>query len=97
MAYWLFKSEPCAWSWDDHAKKAVEHWDGVRNHQANNNMKTMKIGDLGFFYHSVNEKQVVGISRNCARTLPRPHRRKRAFWYGRSEGGKASDHSGNAG
>ena len=61
MAYWLFKSEPGAWSWDDHAKKAVEHWDGVRNHQANNNMKTMKIGDLGFFYHSVNEKQVVGI------------------------------------
>lgn len=61
MAYWLFKSEPGAWSWDDHAKKGVEHWDGVRNHQANNNMKTMKIGDLGFFYHSVNEKQVVGI------------------------------------
>ena len=61
MAYWLFKSEPGAWSWDDHSKKGVEHWDGVRNHQANNNMKVMKIGDLGFFYHSVNEKQVVGI------------------------------------
>jgi len=61
MAYWLFKSEPGAWSWDDHVGKGVEHWDGVRNHQANNNMKAMKIGDLGFFYHSVNEKQVVGI------------------------------------
>jgi predicted RNA-binding protein with PUA-like domain len=61
MAYWLFKSEPGAWSWDDHAKKGVEHWDGVRNYQANNNMKAMKVGDLGFFYHSVNEKQVVGI------------------------------------
>ena len=61
MAYWLFKSEPGAWSWDDHVKKGVEHWDGVRNHQANNNMKAMKTGDLGFFYHSVNEKQVVGI------------------------------------
>ena len=61
MAYWLFKSEPGAWSWDDHVKKGVEHWDGVRNHQASNNMKDMKIGDLGFFYHSVNEKQVVGI------------------------------------
>ncbi len=61
MAYWLFKSEPGAWSWDDHVKKGVEHWDGVRNYQANNNMKAMKVGDLGFFYHSVNEKQVVGI------------------------------------
>ncbi|MFT5181644.1 MAG: putative RNA-binding protein with PUA-like domain [Alphaproteobacteria bacterium] len=61
MAYWLFKSEPGAWSWNDHVKKCVEHWDGVRNYQANNNMKAMKVGDLGFFYHSVNEKQVVGI------------------------------------
>jgi len=42
-------------------KKGVEHWDGVRNHQANNNMKAMKVGDKGFFYHSVNEKRIVGI------------------------------------
>ena len=61
MAYWLFKSEPGTWSWDDQVKKGVEHWDGVRNYQANNNMKAMKVGDRGFFYHSVNEKQVVGI------------------------------------
>lgn len=61
MAYWLFKSEPGAWSWDDQVKKSVEHWDGVRNYQANNNMKAMKKGDLGFFYHSVDEKRVVGI------------------------------------
>ena len=61
MAYWLIKSEPGAWSWDDHVKKGVEHWDGVRNHQANNNMKEMKIGDKAFFYHSVNEKQIVGV------------------------------------
>jgi len=63
MAYWLFKSEPGAWSWEDHqneGKKGAE-WDGVRNHQANNNMKAMKIGDKGFFYHSVNEKRIVGI------------------------------------
>lgn len=59
--YWLFKSEPGAWSWDDQVKKGVEHWDGVRNYQANNNMKAMKKGDKGFFYHSVNEKQIVGI------------------------------------
>lgn len=63
MAYWLFKSEPNTWSWDDQVAVGEENgeWDGVRNHQANNNMKAMKLGDLGFFYHSVNEKQVVGI------------------------------------
>ena len=60
MAYWLFKSEPGARSWDDQVKKSTEHWDGVRNHLAKNNMKAMKVGDKGFFYHSVKEKQVVG-------------------------------------
>lgn len=61
--YWLFKSEPGTWSWDDQVKAgdAGEGWDGVRNYQASNNMKAMKVGDRGFFYHSVNEKQVVGI------------------------------------
>ena len=61
MAYWLFKSEPGAWSWDDQVKEGASEWDGVRNHQANNNMKAMKLGDRGFFYHSVNEKQIVGV------------------------------------
>ena len=61
MNYWLFKSEPGAWSWDDQIKKGVEHWDGVRNYQANNNMKAMKKGDKAFFYHSVNEKEIVGV------------------------------------
>ena len=61
MSYWLFKSEPSTWSWKDHEKKGTEHWDGVRNYQANNNMKKMKIGDLGFFYHSVKEKKIIGI------------------------------------
>ena len=61
MAYWLFKTEPGAWSWDDQVKTGTEHWDGVRNYQANNNMKAMKVGDQVFFYHSVNEKQGVGI------------------------------------
>jgi predicted RNA-binding protein with PUA-like domain len=61
--YWLFKSEPSVWSWDmQKAKGEVgEKWDGVRNYQANNNMKAMKIGDKGFFYHSVDEKKIVGI------------------------------------
>lgn len=61
MAYWLVKSEPGTWSWDDQVKAKVTGWDGVRNHQAANNMKAMALGDLAFFYHSVNEKQIVGI------------------------------------
>ena len=61
MQYWLFKSEPGAWSWDDHVKVGVEPWDGIRNYQADNNMKAMKVGDKGFFYHSVKDKEIVGI------------------------------------
>ena len=61
MAYWLVKSEPGAWSWDDHVKAKVAEWDGIRNYQADNNMKAMKKGDQAFFYHSIDEKQVVGI------------------------------------
>ncbi len=65
MAYWLFKTEPGTWGWADQLKRGAkgEHWNGVRNYQANNNMKAMKTGDLGFFYHSVEEKQIVGIVR----------------------------------
>jgi predicted RNA-binding protein with PUA-like domain len=72
MSYWLFKSEPGTWSWDDQIKKGEvgEGWDGVRNYQASNNMKAMKIGDRGFFYHSVNEKQIVGIVEVCAEYHP---------------------------
>ena len=54
MAYWLMKSEPGAWSWEDQVKDGTAEWDGVRNHQASNNMKAMKKGDKDFFYHSVN-------------------------------------------
>ncbi|MDC0033562.1 EVE domain-containing protein [Alphaproteobacteria bacterium] len=72
MQYWLFKSEPGAWSWDDQVKKGVEHWDGVRNYQADNNMKSMKIGDKGFFYHSVKEKQVVGVVEVVKEHYPDP-------------------------
>lgn len=61
MNYWLIKSEPGTWSWDDQVRKGVEHWDGVRNYQASNNLKAMKVGDRCFFYHSVNEKRIVGI------------------------------------
>ena len=72
MAYWLFKSEPNTWSWDDQVAKgeAGEEWDGVRNYQARNNMRAMKLGDLGFFYHSVNEKRIVGIVEVSAESHP---------------------------
>ncbi len=72
MAYWLFKSEPNTWGWDQQKAKGEigEPWDGVRNYQARNNMRKMKIGDLGFFYHSVNEKRVVGIVEVCKEIYP---------------------------
>jgi len=63
MNYWLIKSEPGAYSWDDFVKLGRDHWDGVRNYQARNNMKLMNVGDEALFYHSVNEKQVVGIAK----------------------------------
>jgi predicted RNA-binding protein with PUA-like domain len=72
MAYWLFKSEPGTWSWDDQVeagKKGAE-WDGVRNYQARNNMRAMKVGDRAFFYHSVNEKRIVGIVEVVAEAHP---------------------------
>lgn len=61
MAYWLFKSESGAWSWDDHVRARVAEWDGVRNHQANNFMKAMKLGERAFFYHSGDERRIVGV------------------------------------
>ncbi|MGF7158467.1 putative RNA-binding protein with PUA-like domain [Rhodoligotrophos appendicifer] len=72
MAYWLFKTEPGSWSWEDQKRKGKdgEPWTGVRNYQARNNMLAMKVGDLGFFYHSVDEKQVVGIVRVIAEAHP---------------------------
>ncbi|MDH3195084.1 MAG: EVE domain-containing protein [Hyphomicrobiales bacterium] len=72
MAYWLFKSEPGAWSWDDQKAKgeAGEEWDGVRNYQARNFMREMKVGDRGFFYHSVDEKRIVGLVEVIAEAHP---------------------------
>ncbi|MEM6896444.1 MAG: EVE domain-containing protein [Pseudomonadota bacterium] len=72
MAYWLFKSEPSTWSWDDQVAKgdAGEEWDGVRNYQARNIMRQMAVGDQGFFYHSQTEKAVVGIVEVIAESHP---------------------------
>lgn len=72
MAKWLFKSEPFKWSWDmQKAKgKAGQEWDGVRNYQARNNMRAMKIGDQGLFYHSNEGLEVVGIVEVCGLAHP---------------------------
>jgi predicted RNA-binding protein with PUA-like domain len=63
MAFWLFKTEPASFSWSDQLKagKKGEEWSGVRNALAQINMRAMRRGDLGFFYHSVNEKRIVGV------------------------------------
>ncbi|MBM1220758.1 EVE domain-containing protein [Ponticoccus sp. SC2-23] len=72
MAYWLFKSEPDVWGWDDQVARgdAGEEWDGIRNYQARNNMREMKIGDQGFFYHSRSGLEIVGIVEVCKESHP---------------------------
>ena len=72
MRYWLFKSEPSAWSWADQVARgeAGEEWDGVRNYQARNFMREMAVGDRGFFYHSQKEKAVVGTVEVIAAAHP---------------------------
>ncbi len=72
MRYWLFKSEPTTWSWDDQVAKGDvgEEWDGVRNYQARNFMREMAVGDRGFFYHSQSEKAIVGVVEICAAAHP---------------------------
>lgn len=72
MRHWLIKSEPSAYSWDDLLQEKVGIWDGVRNFQARNNLRTMQKGDLCLFYHSVTAKAVVGICRVAAEHFPDP-------------------------
>ena len=72
MRYWLFKSEPFKWSWDQQKAKGEEgeEWDGIRNYQARNNMREMKLGDRAFFYHSREGLEIVGIAEICALSHP---------------------------
>ncbi len=72
MQYWLFKSEPGAWSWDDQVKAGTAEWDGIRNYQADNNMKEMKKGDRAFFYHSVQPREIVGVVEVVKEHYPDP-------------------------
>ena len=81
MNYWLMKSEPSTWSWEQQIKAGSkgEGWDGVRNYQASNNMKKMEIGDLCFFYHSVKERDIVGIVKVIKTYHPDPTDKTKRF------------------
>lgn len=72
MQFWLYKSEPFKWSWDDQMKAGAKgtHWNGVRNHLAKQQMMKMKLGDQGFFYHSNEGKEIVGIVEVCREYYP---------------------------
>jgi predicted RNA-binding protein with PUA-like domain len=72
MAYWLMKSEPDSYSWAQLVKEGRTTWNGVRNYLANNNMKSMKIGDQAFFYHSGTERTIVGIMKVVKSWYPDP-------------------------
>tara|TARA_B100000579_G_scaffold437810_1_gene469167 strand:+ start:1909 stop:2313 length:405 start_codon:yes stop_codon:yes gene_type:complete len=79
MNFWLIKSEPSTWSWEDQKGVKKEMWDGVRNYQARNNLKLMKKGDLCFFYHSVKEKKIVGIVEVVKEHYPDPTDKSKRF------------------
>ncbi|MGI3169810.1 EVE domain-containing protein [Pseudooceanicola sp. C21-150M6] len=72
MRFWLFKSEPDTWSWEDQMARGDqgEEWNGVRNYQARNFMREMQLGDRGFFYHSQKTREIVGIVEVCAPSHP---------------------------
>ena len=77
--YWLLKSEPNTWSWEDQVKNKIDMWDGVRNYQARNNLMKMKKKDLCFFYHSVSEKSIVGIVEVVKESYPDPTDKENRF------------------
>jgi predicted RNA-binding protein with PUA-like domain len=74
MAHWLFKTEPGSWSWDDQVKagEAGTFWNGVRNHLAKKHLQAMRLGDRGFFYHSVDEKRIMGVVEVIREYYPDP-------------------------
>ncbi len=72
MAHWLLKSEPFKYSWERMVADGTTHWDGVRNHQASNNLKAMKVGDRAFFYHSNEGLAVVGVVEIAREYYPDP-------------------------
>ncbi|MBL8544782.1 MAG: EVE domain-containing protein [Hyphomonadaceae bacterium] len=79
MAYWLVKSEPGTWSWEQHAAKGADSWTGVRNHQAKAHLKAMKKGDKAFFYHSGEGKEIVGVTEVMKEAYTDPTDKTAAF------------------
>ena len=79
MKYWLIKTEPSTWSWNDQIKTKITSWDGVRNYQARNYLIAMKKNDLCFFYHSVKDKKIIGIVRVIKESYPDPTDKKNQF------------------
>ena len=79
MAKWLFKTEPNDYNWAQFVKDGQTEWDGVKNHQAANNMRAMKVGDLAFFYRSITDPAVVGIMRVIKEAYPDPDDEKGKF------------------
>ncbi len=79
MAYWLLKSEPFKYSWDQMVADGRTHWDGVRNHQAAANLKAMQVGDRAFFYHSNEGKEIVGVVEIVRTAYPDPGDEKGKF------------------
>lgn len=79
MNYWLIKTEPHTWAWNDQVKNKVTFWDGVRNFQARNNLKLMEVGDLAFFYHTGDERQIMGIVEVVKPYYPDPSDSKGQF------------------
>jgi len=80
MNYWLVKSEPESYSWDDLNKKGEDIWDGIRNYQARNFLKEMKLGDLVLFYHSGKPKEIVGIAKVSEEAFPDPNDKEDKGW-----------------
>jgi len=79
MTYWLIKTEPEVWSWKDQVKNGVTFWDGVRNYQARNNLKAMEVGDLALFYHTGDERQIMGVVEIVKPYYPDPSDPKGSF------------------
>ncbi len=80
MQHWLMKTEPGEYSWEDLVRQGNTHWDGVRNHQAQNNMKQMAVGDRVLIYHSVGPKEVVGIAEVSKTAYPDPTAKPGEKW-----------------
>ena len=99
MAYWLVKSEPSVWSWDQQVAKGAkgEAWTGVRNHTAKLNMMAMKKGDRAFFYHSNEGKEIVGIAEIIREAYPDPTDESRQVRLRRHQGRQAAEDAGDAG